>query len=301
MANEPHKIIDAHHHLWDLNEIKHTWLAERGVTRFFGDPAPIQKNYFVSDFKEDQGNLPIVGSVHVQCGVALEHNVKETEFVQAQSDSQGMANAIVAFCDVTAKNAQTELDQHQAYKNLRGVRQIVGRDAVEDAKNGTNALLENPAFKDGLKTLIKRKLSFDLQLTPPLLPAAAKLFKSIEDVPVAICHAGSPQDFSKEGMRDWERGLKDFAEHGNMICKISGLGMFDQSWTADSLRERVFRTIDVFGPSRIAFGSNFPVDKLYASYVKTFEAFMTLTQGCSESEQDDMFFNTAKNFYRIEI
>ena len=301
MAKVPDKIIDAHHHLWDLDEIKHTWLAERGVTRFFGDPAPIQKNYFVSDFKADHSYLPIVGSVHVQCGVALEHNVKETKFVQAQSDSHGMANAIVAFCDVTAKDTQTELDQHQAYKNLRGIRQIVGRDAAEDAKKGTNELLENPAFKDGLKTLIKRKLSFDLQLTPPLLPAAAKLFKSIEDVSVAICHAGSPQDFSKEGMRDWEEGLKSFAEHGNAICKISGLGMFDQNWTVNSLRERVLRTIDVFGPSRIAFGSNFPVDKLYSSYVKTFEAFILLTKDFSPSERKDMFFNTAKNFYRIEI
>jgi predicted TIM-barrel fold metal-dependent hydrolase len=301
VASNPHKIIDAHHHLWDLDDIKHTWLAERGVTRFFGDPAPIQKNYFVPDFKTDHGDLPVVGSVHVQCGVALEHNVKETEFVQAQSESHGMANAIVAFCDLTQDAAQAELDQQQAFKNLRGIRQIVGRDAVEDAKLGTNALLENPKFKDGLKMLIPRGLSFDLQLTPPLLPAAAKLFKSIEDLPVAICHAGSLQDFSKAGMRDWEAGLKDFAEHGNMICKISGLGMFDHNWTVDSFRERVLRTIDVFGPSRIAFGSNFPVDKLYASYEDTFGAFITLTGGFSQSEQDDMFLNTAKDFYRIEI
>ena len=295
------QIIDSHHHLWDLYEIKHTWLAEKGVTRFFGDPAPIQKNYYVPNFKADHVALPIVGSVHIQCGVALEHNTKETEFVQAQSDEQGLANAIVAFCDLTDESAQSELDQQQSFKNLRGIRQIVGRDAEEDAKNGTNALLENLVFRDGLKTLIERKLSFDLQLTPPLLPAAAKLFKSIEDLPVAICHAASPQDFSKEGLRDWEAGLKDFAEHGNMICKISGLGMFDHNWTVESLRERVLRTIDVFGPSRIAFGSNFPVDKLYASYEDTFGGFLNLTEGFSNSERNDMFFNTAKNLYRIEL
>ena len=295
------KIIDAHHHLWDLDEIKHTWLAEKGVTRFFGDPTPIQKNYHIPDFKADHGTLPVIGSVHIQCGVALEHNIKETKFVQAQSDAHGLANAIVAFCDLTSENAQAELEQQQAYANLRGVRQIVGRDAAEDAKNGTNTLLENPAFKDGLKTLSERGLSFDLQLTPPLLPAAAKLFKFIEDVPVAICHAGSPQDFTKTGMQDWQQGLEDFAEHGNMICKISGLGMFDHNWTTESLRNRVLRTIDVFGPSRIAFGSNFPVDKLYASYVDTFSAFLSLTEDFSKSERDDMFFNTAKNFYRIEL
>lgn len=297
----PERIIDAHHHLWDLDNVRHTWLAETGVVRFFGDPAPIQKNYFVPDFKIDHGDLPIVGSVHVQCGVALEHNVKETEFVQAQHDSHGMVNGIVAFCDLTGLGAQAELDQQQACKNLRGVRQIVGRDAVEDAKLGTNTLLENPTFKQGLEMLAGRGLSFDLQLTPPLLPAASKLFKSIEDLPVAICHAGSPQDFSKSGMRDWEVGLKDFAEHGNMICKISGLGMFDQNWTVDSLRERVLRTIDVFGPSRIAFGSNFPVDKLYASYEETFGAFLSLTFDFSPSEREAMFFGTAKTFYRIDL
>ena len=31
-------VIDAHHHLWDLNAVRYTWLMERGVKRFFGDP-----------------------------------------------------------------------------------------------------------------------------------------------------------------------------------------------------------------------------------------------------------------------
>lgn len=301
MASAPDKIIDAHHHLWDLDEIKHTWLAEKGVVRFFGDPAPIQKNYYVPDFKDDHGDLPIVGSVHIQCGVALEHNVKETEFVQAQSDAHGMANAIVAFCDLTQESAQAELDAQQQFPNLRGVRQIVGRSADEDAKLGTNTLLGDPAFKEGLKSLIERKLSFDLQLTPPLLHASAKLFKAVDDVPLALCHAGSPNDLSREGLKSWEAGLRDFSEHGNMICKVSGLGMFDQQWTVDSFRDRVLRTIDVFGPSRIAFGSNFPVDKLYASYVDTFGAFINLTEGFSKAERDDMFFNTSNNFYRIGL
>ena len=248
------QIIDAHHHLWDLDQIKHTWLAEKNVVRFFGDPAPIQKNYHVAELREDISELPVIGSVHIQCGVAPEDSIKETEFVQAQSDKYGLANAIIGFCDLTKNTAFFELDKQQEFSNFRGIRQIVGRDATEDAKNGTNALLQNPAFKAGLKELEKRDLSFDLQLTPPLLPAAAKLFKSIESLPVAICHAGSPQDFSKEGMQAWQAGLRDFSEHENVICKVSGLGMFDLNWTVESFRERVLRAIDIFGPSRIAFG-----------------------------------------------
>jgi len=267
--------------------------------RFFGDPEPIQKNYHVPDFKTDHGGLPIVGSVHIQCGVALEHNVKETEFVQVQSDAHGMANAIVAFCDLTAAGAQVELDQQQEFRNLRGVRQIVGRSAKEDAKLGTNTLLSNTAFKEGLKSIVDRDLSFDLQLTPPLLSMAAKLFKSVEAVPLALCHGGSLQDHSIQSIADWEIGLRDMAEHENMICKLSGFVMFDHDWTVESLRGKVLRAIDVFGPSRIAFGSNFPVDKLHASYSDIMGAYLKITEGFSDSERNAMFHDTAQTFYRI--
>lgn len=279
--------------------MRHTWLAEKGVVRFFGDPEPIQKNYHVPDFKTDIDGLQIAKSVHIQCGVAEDDAVKETVWVQAQSESYGLANAIVAFCDLTQQTAQDNLDAHQACPNMRGVRQIVGRSAAEDAKNGTNALLESPKFREGLKSLVNRELSFDLQLTPPLLKVSSKVFKSIEDLPVAICHAGSPSDFSKEGLRDWQSGLKDFSEHGNVICKISGFGMFDHNWTLETIREKVLRVIDIFGPDRVAFGSNFPVDKLYATYVETFSAYLMLTADFSDSEREDMFAGVAERFYQI--
>lgn len=292
-------IIDAHHHLWDLSAMRHTWLAEAGVTRFFGDPTPIQNNYHVPDFAADHGALPVTGSVHIQCGVALDHSVLETLWVQDQADEHGMVKAIVAFCDLTKADTETTLDAHQAAPLLRGVRQIVGRDAAEDAKNGTNDLLESPAFTEGLRCLIQRGLSFDLQLTPPLLSAAAKVFGKVDALPVALCHAGSPQDLTPSGLRDWEFGMKQFAELPNAICKISGLGMFDQNWTVASFRDRVLRTIDIFGPSRVAFGSNFPVDKLYATYEDTIGAYLTLTDAFTDAERSDMFHGVATTFYRI--
>lgn len=278
--------------------MRHTWLGERGVTRFFGDPAPIQKNCHIPDFKTDHGDLPVTGSVHIQCGVAIEDSVLETLWVQDQADQFDCVKAIVAFCDLTASDAPAILDAHSAAPLLRGVRQIVGRDAKEDARNGTNALLDSAAFSAGLKMLSARGLSFDLQLTPPLLSAAAKVFAKVDSMPVALCHAGSPQDFSAEGVAAWQAGLSAFAELPHALCKISGLGMFDQNWTVESFRDRVLRTIDVFGPARVAFGSNFPVDKLYASYEHTMGAYLSITEGFSASERAAMFHDNAARFYR---
>jgi len=298
LVNKIDRFIDAHHHLWDLAECRHTWLLEPGQ-RFFGDPAPIAKNYLVPDFKSDVGNVPIVGSVHIQVGVEEDYSVGETEWLSGQAEQYGLPSAIVAFCDLTSEKAQVEMDRHQAYSRLRGVRQIVGRDAKEDARNGTNELLQSLKFKAGLKSLIERDLSFDLQLTPALLLAAANVFKGVEDLPVALCHTGSLQDFSSDGVAAWQDGLRHFAEVPQAICKVSGFGMFDPEWTIQSIRDYVLRAIDIFTPKRIAFGSNFPVDKLTAAYADTIGAFLNITEGFSDSERNSMFHHTAKTFYRI--
>ena len=45
-------MIDAHHHLWDLSAVSYPWLEDKSKKRFFGDPAPIQKNYLIQDVIE---------------------------------------------------------------------------------------------------------------------------------------------------------------------------------------------------------------------------------------------------------
>lgn len=295
----PARIIDAHHHLWDLSHCQYPWLMERGVKRFFGDPTPIQKDYLAADFITDHGDLPIVKSVHIQVGVSAEDAVKETLWLQETSDKNGFPNAIVAFCDLTSADVDAQLDAHSEASNFRGVRQIVGRSAEEDAKTGTSALLSHPTFADSLRRLAERKLSFDLQLTPPLMQEAADQFCAIPETSVALCHCGSLSGFSEEGLSFWKAGLKRMAEHDNILCKISGFGMFDHDWTAESINDHVLSVIDIFGPDRIAFGSNFPVDSLYASYTKTMGAYLTITESFSDDERDAMFHDNAAAFYRI--
>lgn len=299
MRRIPTQIIDAHHHLWDLSAIHYPWLSETGVHRFFGDPGPIQKNYLFSDYKADFTGLPIVKSVHIQVGAQDGDAVIETAWLQACAEKNQYPHGIVAYCDMTAVGFEASLESQQDFKNLRGVRQIVGRNAAEDARNGTNELLESFEFKSGLKYLAKQGLSFDLQLTPPLLQSAARLFEAIEGLPVAICHAGSLSDFSKEGVALWRAGLERFAKSENVICKISGFGMFDHNWSVETIRGRVLQVIDIFGPDRVAFGSNFPVDKLYATYSNTMMAYLEITEGFTDEERRFMFHDVAERFYKL--
>jgi len=197
--------IDAHHHLWDLGAVDYPWLMARGVERFFGDPTPIQRDYLLPELRRDAEVHGIGGSVHIQVGAA--DGLAEARWVQTVADAAPDWPLVqVAFCDLTVEHLGDRLDALQALPSVRGVRQIVGRAPGEDAATGTNALLDDPRFAEGLREAGRRGLSFDLQLLPELYHRAAEVLAAAPGMPVALCHAGSPHDRSPEGLARWAVG-----------------------------------------------------------------------------------------------
>ncbi len=202
--------------------------------------------------------------------------------------------AQVAYCDLTAPEATETLQALRQIPSVRGVRQIVGRAPGEDSSTGTNRLLDTPAFADGLQALGDLGLSFDLQLTPELMPRMAELVAQAPRTRFALCHAGSPHDRSPAGLRDYASRLRDLSAQPNLWCKLSGLGMFDHDWTTDSLAPVVERCLDQFTPDRLMFGSNFPVDSLYSDYRRLTASLKTLVPVSAHSP---VFGGTAERFY----
>ncbi len=293
-------IVDAHHHLWDLSACHYPWLMARGVVRFFGDPTPIQKNYLVADLRDDARGYELSASVHVQVGVADGDELKETEWLQQVGEAEGLPTAIVAFCELDAADAAQRIAAQLQYSRVRGVRQIVGRSAEEDAVTGSAAVLDSVVWRENLELLGELGLSFDLQLTPGQVPRVAEVLAEAPDTPVALCHCGSPWDQSKSGLGAWRDGLRLLAALPNVYCKISGLGMFDHDWTVDSIRPIVETCIEVFGANRCMFGSNFPVDKLHASYDRVWRAYEEITAALDPEAQAQLFGDTARAFYGID-
>jgi len=290
--------VDAHHHLWDLNAVHYPWLMERGAIRFFGDPAPIQRDYTVAEFRADAAAHGITASVHIQVGAA--DGEAEARWVQSQVDANPRWPAAqVAFCDLTAADRTQRLDRLTTLSSVRGVRQIVGRAPVEDAASGTAALLQEPEFLAGLRELAARGLSFDLQLIPELMDGAAAVFAQVPDLPVALCHAGSPHDRSDRGLEFWRGELAKLARLPNMRCKLSGLGMFDHAWTTEAIRPIVLDCLEAFGPDRCMFGSNFPVDSLSSTYARLYGAYEEMLAVLSDADRAQVLGHTARTFYRL--
>lgn len=293
-------IVDAHHHLWDLDAVQYPWLMASGVRRFFGDPTPIQKNYLVDDLRDDARDYVLDASVHIQVGVAEGDELRETEWLERAADAEGLPTAIVAFCALEQPDALQQIEAQMANPRVRGLRQIIGRSDEEDAKTGSGGLVSDARWREHFQVIGEMGLSFDLQLTPPQVPAVIDVLADAPDTSVALCHCGSPWDQSGPGLKAWRHGLMRLAELPQVSCKISGLGMFNHGWTVDAIRPIVETCVEIFGPARCMLGSNFPVDKLHADYARVWGAFEDILVDLPADDQAWLFGDTARAFYRIE-
>jgi len=294
------QIVDAHHHLFDLDRAFYPWLSPRPVPpSISGDVTPIAKPYLIDDYRAEFGRYDVIKSVHVEAGYDPAAPVAETEWLQGIADRHGYPHAIVAKIPLQSENAEELMARHKAFRNVRGVRHMLNWHDDPKKRFTTENYLDNPAWVRNYARLSGHGLSFDLQIYPGQIKQAAALVRDNDKIPVVIDHSGMPIDRSADDIARWRDGLKALAALPHVSMKISGLGMCDHRWTVDSIRPFVLTMIDIFGPRRCMFGSNFPVDKLYSRFETLFGAFDSITAGFSDGERADMFVHTAERFYRI--
>ena len=302
MKNIP--IVDAHHHLWDLNNehTKYSWLMVKEGEAFFGDYAAIRKSYLVEDYIKDAQNQNLIKSVHVQAEHDDDKPINETAWLQSLADnhSSKLPNAIVAFADFSKDNIVEILDGHQEYKNTRGIRQILSFNKEEPKySHASEDFMKNTTWVENFKNIRNRNLSFDIQIYKHQMQDAADLANKYDDVLFILNHTGEPCYQTEEYIQSWEENMKKLAKCENVAAKISGLGMFDPQWTIDSTRIFVEKTIQIFGIDRCMFASNFPVDKIFNTFDNYWESFKEITKNYSENDKKLLFSSNAEKFYRI--
>ena len=300
------KIIDTHHHLWDLENNRYPWL-QTPIDHFAGDYSKIRRTYRIKDLIADASAGPheLVKSVHVQA--EWDHDsdpVGETAWLQAVADSpesNGLVSAIIGSADFFSPEVEDVLQRHAAHANFRGIRQMLNHSQDNPGLNFIDRgdAMDDPAWRDGYRLLAKFGASFDLQVWPWQLEMAARLALDVPEVPVILNHTGMPYANNAASKRQWDAGMRALAAAGNVSVKISALGMATPGWTVEDIRPYVEETIEIFGVDRCMFASNFPVDSLTSDYTAIWSAFDEITSGMSDGDRRKLFHNNAVRFYRL--
>jgi predicted TIM-barrel fold metal-dependent hydrolase len=293
------QVVDPHMHLWDLERLHYPWLAQP-KTVFSGDNRLLAKTYGPAEFLADTEGIEVLAVVHVEAAQDPRNPLGETRWLQSLADHSGLPQAIVAYADLSQPDVDETLAAHAAHRNVRGIRQILNVHADPRFDYVGRHYMREEKWRAGFARLQRHGLSFDLQIYPSQMREAAELARAHPDTVVVLNHTGMFVDRDTvAGWGEWRDGMRGLAACANVNVKISGLGMFDHAWTVESIRPYVLETIATFGVERCMFASNFPVDRLHASYRAVWEAFAQVTAAFSPDEQAALFRANARRVYRL--
>jgi predicted TIM-barrel fold metal-dependent hydrolase len=294
------QIVDAHHHFWDLDRNYLPWLKDHPVKFRYGDYSALKRNYLPADYRRDSADFEIVGSVFVETEWDPTDPTGEVAWVEGVNREEGLPTVMVAQAWLDRDDAPAVLASHGLSPIVRGIRQkprpSPSPEAVEAGARGT---MGDRKFRAGYALLEPNGLSYDLQTPWWHLPEARALADDFPQTEIILNHTGLPADRSPEGIAGWRAAMRTLAGAPNAALKISGLGQAGKPWSADDNRRIVLDAIDIFGPHRVMFASNFPVDSLVGSFGTIFSGFNDITSGFPQTERDAMFRDNAKRIYRF--
>ena len=312
-------IVDSHHHLWSHP----------------GD------EYLLDDLRADTGaGHNVVQTVFVECGersrddVPAElRSIEETRWVAglaAHGDHTpgAVIAGIVGYVDLRlgpdAVRRGLEAHREAAGGRLVGVRHATAwhpSPAIVDHRtHPTEALLLDEGFGASLAVVGDLGLTFDSFVYHPQVPELTELAGRFPDLPVILDHVGGPVGVGPyvghrhEVLVELADHLASLAARPNAHLKLGGIGMplFGNAWHKRQLppsSEDIAaawapffrRCIDLFGPERCMFESNFPVDRRSTSYLVEWNAYKRLTADLSPGERAELFSGTARRVYGLPI
>lgn len=291
-------LIDTHVHFWDLRDpddgLAWVWL-EKGFDH------PVLGN--IDNMKSDRYDIEGVWAearfadveafVHVQAALGSSDPVQETRWLERMRSTAPVPFAIVAHADLGTAAAGAQLDAHaEASPAFAGVRDF----AVEPMLASGETVA---AFEESFAALAARGLVLDTDCEWPNMATLRGLAARHPDLPIVLEHIGFPRTRDDEYFGNWSTALRELALAPNVTCKISGLGMTDPRFTADSLRRWVETCVEAFGPERCVLGSNWPLDRLYSSYDAIMTLYREFIGTLSADEQTAVLAGNAKRLYRL--
>ena len=311
-------ICDPHHHLWDKPGDR--YMIDE-ISRDVGSGHNIVQTVFVE-----------VDAMYRSSGPEEMRPIGESEWVRgigAQSDSglygrTKVATGIVGYANLNlGSSVEPVLEAMESVSSgrFRSVRHTCSWDEYEPLRShrsGWPGMMAETKFREGLSKLIDRGHSFDALVYHPQLSELTELVDAFPNGVFVLNHIGRPLGVGPyQGHRDevyetWKKDMAKLAERSNVLVKVGGLGNrvsgfgWDTQPEPPNSQELVEKTspyylytIEVFGPERCMFESNFPVDKNSYSYKTIWNSFKRMTQGFSSTEKTWLFHDTAAKAYRL--
>ncbi len=273
--------LDAHLHVWDLSRSAYQWLTP--------EHGPLYATFTPEQARTQLDMCGVAAAVLVQA----EDSERDTELMlDAAARYRWVAGVVgwVRLDDPAA--AHRQLSRWQDHPAFCGVRHLVHDDPRDD-------FLALRGVRTSLRLVAERGLPLDVpDAWPRHLAAVADLATALPELSIVVDHLGKPP-FGRPEWAVWRQVLAEVAARPNTVAKVSGLQQPGVGITADAVRPAWDTALELFGPGRLLWGSDWPLTTRSGGYRAAWEAVSALVGELSAAEQRQVLAGTACRVYGL--
>ena len=239
--------IDAHQHFWRIDRGDYGWLT----------PAlgAIYRDFLPSDL------APIVARHGIEATILVQAapTVAETRFLLDIAAATPLVRGVVGWAPFDAPDAPVRIASLAADRRLVGLRPMVQDEPDDD-------WLAHPRLGPVFDAVIAHRLVFDALVLPRHLRRLVRVLERHPDLQVVVDHGAKPRIRESE-IDTWRADMAIVAAHPNVSCKLSGLlTEAPANATLAALEPYIDALLELFGPQRLIWGSDWPVVELAGGY-----------------------------------
>jgi len=271
-------MLDSHLHLWDLAVRDQAWIPAE---------SPIRRSFDVRDLRSVLAGTPVDGVILVQ----VINDADETaDFIDC-ARTVDLVRGVVGWADLTSPDFAATLSALTSTGFLLGIR----HQALAEADPA--GWLRSPGVQRSLAVLDAAGLPFDLVIRPAHFPAAREAARDHPGLQFVLDHLGKPPIAAGQ-LEPWASGLRTLAAEPNIAAKLSGLQTIaSPEATYSELAPYIDVALEAFGPSRLIFGSDWPVSSQAAPYARVCEVARAACSALSCDERAAVLAGNARAIY----
>jgi len=270
--------VDSHHHLWRYTPEDYGWIDE--------SMAILQRDFLPPDLEREA--TIIDATIAVQARQTLE----ETHWLLSLAAQSSLIQGVVGWAPIAANDFPATLETLRRNPLLKGLRHVV--------QTEHDGFLDDPSFNRGVAALLPTSLVYDLLIFARQLPEATRFVDRHPHQSFVLDHIAKP-DIKANAFASWNQVIRELARRPNVTCKLSGMVTEADwhTWSPEQLQPYFDTVLEAFGPSRLMFGSDWPVLTVASTYSRWVETVATWLAPLTPTERAAIEGETATRVYQL--
>lgn len=282
--------IDAHQHFWQYTADEFPWIDD--------SMSVLRQDFSVSQSQEHLKAHQFDAAIAIQARPLIEEN----DWLLSLAQETSNILAVIGWINLFSEDAPSQIEQYLSRPKCKGFRAML--QGMEDAE----AAMSDPLLNQNIEHLQVQGGIYEILLKHDQLGQLSEFCRQHDEAPLIIDHIAKPMyelglDSAKG--KNWLQEITAASQYPHVYMKVSGLiseltkrqREIPEQWPA-IFEPFLNCALELFGPSRLIFGSDWPVCTLGGSYAQSVLVVHDWARNClSENERAQLFGLTAQSVY----